>query len=158
MLKVFFKRSFFLFGLLLFFCSVKVSAQQYGVVEEHKSPLIERLQKERSLIARGGMLGNTASASEKKEGVPLKTGRKVTARGYRVQIYSGSDRSGAYAAQAKFKEIYKDLNTYLSYEQPNYRVKVGDFTNRSQALSLMNQLKQQFNSVFIFTEMINLEI
>jgi len=157
MLKKFFIRSLGLLGLLLFLSIGRSAAQQYGVVEEHKSPLIERLQKERTLLAQSGALGS-GTTSEKKEGVPLKTGKKVTARGYRVQIYSGTDRSGAYAAQAKFKNMYKDLNTYLSYEQPNYRVKVGDFTNRNQALALMNQLKQQFTAVFIFTEMINLEI
>ena len=124
-----------------------------GMVEEYKSPLIERLQKERMLF--GSTLSDAKDAN--KPGVPLKTGRKVAGRGYRVQIYSGTERSAAYEAQARFKRIYKDLNTYVSYEQPNYRVKVCDFTNRSQAQALMNQLKKDFGAVFIFTETIQIE-
>lgn len=146
------------FLLACFFClSVPgVHAQdKKGLLEEHKSTMIERLQQERMLF------GNVETAREEgeeiKPGVPLKTGQKVTASGYRVQIYSGANRTDAYAAQAKFKQIYKDLNTYVGYEQPNYRVKVGDFTNRNHAQALMNQLKKSFNSVFIFTETVNLE-
>lgn len=125
-----------------------------GLIEEYKSPLIERLQKERMLLTTNP---NYAGEASNKPGVPLKTGRKVTGRGYRVQIFSGSNRNDAYSAQAKFKQIYKDINTYLSYEQPNYRVKVGDFTSQSQAQALMNQLKRDFNTVFIFTETIQIE-
>jgi len=144
---------YFLLTVFFGLTSTVVCAQkQKGVVEEYKSPLIERLQQERML------LGSTLGTKEaNKPGVPLKTGRKVTGRGYRVQIYSGTERSNAYAAQAKFKQIYKDLSTYISYEQPNYRVKVGDFTNRTHAQALMNQLKKDFNAVFIFTETINIE-
>lgn len=145
---------YFLLTCFFILCGLVASAQdEKGVVEEYKSPLIERLQKERALL--GSNLN--AKGETTKPGVPLNTGREVTGRGYRVQIYSGSDRKDAYGAQARFKQIYKDLNTYISYEQPNYRVKVGDFTSRSQAQALMNQLKRDFNTVFIFTETINIE-
>ncbi|GAA4805373.1 hypothetical protein GCM10023231_38210 [Olivibacter ginsenosidimutans] len=153
MVNKFFGRFLLLNGLIFVSFIGRVAAQQYGVVEEHKSPLIERLQKERMLL--GNNLSNTGEVT--KPGVPLKTGKKVTARGYRVQIYSGSNRTDAYSAQARFKQIYKDLNTYVGYEQPNYRVKVGDFTSRSEAQALANQLKRDFNAVFIFTETITIE-
>ncbi len=146
-----------LFSLVSFAQEVKK-----GVVEVNKDSLIDRLQQQRvQLIASGDEPSMNSSgsmvASNAKPGVPLKTGKKLTARGYRVQIYSGSSRSEAYSAQARFKQIYSDLNTYLSYEQPNYRVKVGDFTSRAQAQGLMNQLKRDFSAVFIFTETINIE-
>lgn len=153
MVNKFFVRFLLLIGLISVSFVSRVSAQQYGVVEEHKSALIERLQKERVLL--GNNVGSSGEAN--KPGVPLKTGRKVTARGYRVQIYSGSSRTDAYSAQAKFKQTYKDLNTYVSYEQPNYRVKVGDFTSRNEAQALMNQLKRDYGAVFIFTETITIE-
>jgi len=145
---------YFLLTCFFILCGLVANAQEEnGVVEEHKSALIERLQKERALL--GSNLNTKGETT--RPGMPLNTGRKVTGRGYRVQIYSGSNRTDAYGAQARFKQIYKDLNTYVSYEQPNYRVKVGDFTSRSQAQALMNQLKRDFNTVFIFTETINIE-
>lgn len=150
------KQIFIALSLLLFCFTGKAIAQDgKGTVEEHKSALIERLQKERMLL--GSNTVSSPANESGKPGVPMKTGRKITARGYRVQIYSGNNRNEAYSAQARFKQIYKDLNTYIGYQQPNYRVKVGDFTSRSQAQALMNQLKRDFNSVFIFTETINVE-
>lgn len=152
------KKYFLLIVILSLASFVSANAQEEGkgLIEEYKSPLIERLQKERMLLATNPNLSG-AGEGVNKPGVPLKTGRKVTGRGYRVQIFSGSNRNDAYSAQARFKQIYKDINTYLSYEQPNYRVKVGDFTSRSHAQALMNQLKRDFNTVFIFTETINIE-
>ncbi len=150
------KRIFIFKSFLFFFYTGTVAAQDSkGVVEEHKSALIERLQKERMSLGTSATMAPNDEAS--KPGVPLKTGKKVTARGYRVQIYSGSNRNDAYDAQARFKQVYKDLNTYVGYEQPNYRVKVGDFRSRSQAQALANQLKRDFNAVFIFNETINVE-
>ena len=151
------KRYFLLTCFFSLFYIASYAQDSKGIVEEHKSELISRLQKQRMLMGSNMPSGGSFENSGNKPGVPLKTGRKVTARGYRVQIYSGSSRSEAYGAQARFKKVYQDLNTYLSYEQPNYRVKVGDFTSRSQAQALMNQLRKNFSAVFIFTETVNIE-
>src|SRR5690606_41446012 len=80
------------------------------------------------------------------------TASRTPTMGFRVKIYSGSDRSEAYAEQARFKQLYKGIDTYLSYEEPNYRVKVGDFRSRNEAQALMQGLRKQFNNVFVFTE------
>ena len=134
---------------ILFLSSILASsglAQQPGRVEEQKDPLIESLQRLRAAYQGSG----TAPAGEKK-------GIKTTAPGFRVQVYSGADRSKAYAEQARFKRIFPDVETYISYEEPNYRVKVGDFTSRSEAQELMSALRKNFTSVFLFSETINVE-
>lgn len=152
------KRYFLLTCFFSLFYIASFAQDGKGIVEEHKSELIGRLQKQRASLGSTLPSGEfSGEANANKPGTPMKTGRKVTARGYRVQVYSGSNRNEAYGAQARFKKIYQDLNTYLSYEQPNYRVKVGDFTSRSQAQALANQLKKNFNAVFIFTETVNVE-
>lgn len=144
MLKVFL--SFvFLFGAL-------VHAQDKLEVLETKDPMIEALQRLRSAssgIDRGHSQGEAGDRS-----MP---GTKVKVSGYRVQIYSGNNRTDAYAAQSRFKQIYPNLNSYVSYSQPNYRVKVGDFASKGQAQSLMQELKKNFNSVFIFNEEVTIE-
>src|SRR5690606_5788178 len=93
----------------------------------------------------------TATSAVRPE-VDKETGTRTTAMGFRVQIYSGSDRTEAYGEQARFKRLYKGIDTYLSYEEPNYRVKVGDFRSKSEAQALMQGLRKQFNNVFVFTE------
>lgn len=145
MLKVF-------LGFVLLF-GAAVHAQDKLEVLETKDPMIEALQRLRSAsssgIDRSNLYGGGGDRS-----VP---GTKMKVSGYRVQIYSGNNRNDAYSAQSKFKRIYPNINTYVSYSQPNYRVKAGDFTSKAQAQGLMEELKKNFNSVFIFNEEVTIE-
>lgn len=74
--------------------------------------------------------------------------------GFRVQIYMGTDRKRAYDEQARFQKIYPEVATYISYKQPNYRVKVGDYITREAAQKLSDELKPNFSTLFIFREQI----
>lgn len=134
-----------LIGLLICFSGSAGYAQQRGAVEVVADPLI-------SLMQRNRMGTNILAGSASKPPVDKKNATRSTAMGFRVQIYSGANRSEAYAEQARFKALYKDIDTYITYEEPNYRVKVGDFRSRSEAQDLMQGLRKQFNNVFIFTE------
>lgn len=80
---------------------------------------------------------------------------RVTAEGYRVQIFSGADREKTYQEQARFKAQYPSLNTYISYTQPNYKIRVGDFRTRLEAEKFMNQIRKSYPTLFIFQERIN---
>ena len=133
-------------GLCFMICvSLSGYAQQRGKVELVADPLI-------SLMQRNRMGTNISATSTSKPPVDKHHATRTTAIGFRVQIYSGANRSEAYAEQARFKSLYKGIDTYISYEEPNYRVKVGDFRSRSEAQDLMQGLRREFNNVFIFTE------
>lgn len=134
-----------LIGLFVCFSGRMGYAQQKGEVEVVADPLI-------SLMQRNRMGTGISAAPTGKPPVDKKNATRTTAMGFRVQIYSGANRSDAYAEQARFKTLYKDIDTYVSYEEPNYRVKVGDFRSRGEAQDLMQGLRKQFNNVFIFTE------
>jgi hypothetical protein len=77
--------------------------------------------------------------------------------GYRVQIYFGSDRSEALDLRSKFLQQYSSHGAYLSYDQPYFRIRVGDFRSRMEAQKLMQELKGKFESLIIITEQINPE-
>lgn len=140
------KKGFVLFiTLFLGFCCMDGFSQQRGKVEVVADPLISVMQRSRKGT-------NITATSPTRPPIDKETATRTTAMGFRVQIYSGSDRSEAYAEQARFKGLYKGIDTYLSYEEPNYRVKVGDFRSRSEAQDLMQGLRKQFNNVFVFTE------
>ncbi|HCN82724.1 MAG TPA: SPOR domain-containing protein, partial [Sphingobacteriaceae bacterium] len=96
-----------------------------------------------SLIARRIALSKTGSRS----------GR--TSAGFQVQIYLGSDRQSAYDAQNRFKSLYPEINTYISYTEPNYKVQVGDFRNRMDAQRLMSGLKENFSTLLIIPATVN---
>ena len=81
----------------------------------------------------------------------------ATVLGFRIQVYTGSSRETAYDVQADFKNMYPDIPTYISYTQPNYRVKVGDFRSRNEANALMEELRKHFTPVFLFTEEVNVQ-
>lgn len=80
---------------------------------------------------------------------------RITAEGYRVQIFSGANREETYKVQAGFKTQYPRLNTYISYDQPNYKIRVGDFRTRLEAERFMNQIRKNYPTLFIFKERIN---
>lgn len=119
--------------------------QSRGHVEIVADPLIGIMQRNRKGT-------NITATSERNKPVDKATATRTTTMGFRVQIYSGADRSEAYAEQARFKTLYKGIDTYITYEEPNYRVKVGDFRSRSEAQALMQGLRRQFSNVFVFTE------
>nr|WP_276899004.1 SPOR domain-containing protein [Pedobacter kyonggii] len=115
---------------------------QKGEVTVIKDPLID------SLIAK--RLEVYKTSGDIKPGKPI-----VSAYGYRVQIFYGSDRREVFSEQARFKGLYPKYNTYLVYKEPNYYVRVGDFRTRLEAQRLINELRPNFPTLFIFREKIN---
>jgi|SRR5690606_3437512 len=135
---------FLLIGLAQF------SKAQSGIVEVEKDSLISMLQAFRAENEINPTTGRMVSLGNK---TPNKTsGKRVKVRGFRVQIFSGSNRNDAYAVQSKFQSSYKDIGSYVTYDEPNYRVKVGDFRSRAEATNFMRELRSQYSNVFVFTE------
>ena len=121
----------------LIICIHSASAQEKGKVQVTKDPRID------SLIAKRLELSKIS-----------KSGSNISVSGFRVQIFSGLERQQAYAEQAKFKVRFPAYGSYISYIQPNYRVRVGDFRTRLEAEKFMNELKRYYSSMFIFSEII----
>lgn len=125
-------------------------AQEAGVVEISRDTLISLLQSFRADNEINPRVSRTISLGTKV--VDKSKATRVRKRGFRVQIYSGSNRNDAYAVQSRFKSQYSDMESYINYDEPNYRVKVGDFRSRSEANSFMRILRSQYNNVFVFQE------
>jgi hypothetical protein len=66
--------------------------------------------------------------------------------GYRLQIYSGNDRSGFESAKSYILQHFPYLEIYESYSQPTYRVKVGDFLKKMDAERYYSLLMNRFSS------------
>lgn len=77
-----------------------------------------------------------------------KTGRVKKMGGYRVQIYSDNNaRTAKNEARAKERAIagsYPDLATYVIYDSPYWRLRVGDCRTRTEAEELASELKKAF--------------
>lgn len=77
--------------------------------------------------------------------------RKVSSvtKGYRIQIYSGPDREVAKATKISFMKRFPSIRSYISYEVPYYKVKVGDFKSRQEALELYRYLGKTYTSMVV---------
>ena len=124
-------------------------AQTKGTVTVIKDPLID------SLIAKRIALNSAGPVKPVVSNGTVKLGPIVSQMGYRVQVFYGSDRRQVFNQQTKFNSLYPELNTYITYKQPNYYLRVGDFRTRLEAQHLMNELRSSFPTLFIFREKIN---
>ncbi|WP_234736078.1 SPOR domain-containing protein [Tellurirhabdus bombi] len=78
------------------------------------------------------------------------------APGYRIQVYVGDARQKADQAKVYTYQNHPELNPYLSYRQPTYRLKVGDFMRRMDAERYLEILKQQFSSAILLPDRVDI--
>lgn len=76
--------------------------------------------------------------------------------GFRIQIHFGGEREKAKAVKTKFLQQFPDVPAYEVYQQPNFKVRVGDFRTRLEAQKFMNELTSTFPSSFIVSDDIHL--
>lgn len=79
-----------------------------------------------------------------------------TITGYRIQIFSGNDRNNANAIKTKFLKIYPDQTAYLAYQQPYFKIRIGDFRTRLEAKLFYDKMKEEFGDCIIVPDKINL--
>lgn len=78
--------------------------------------------------------------------------------GYRIQLFMESGNDAVQRAETfiqEFEEEYPEWPAYLSFGQPYYRVRIGNFRSRLEAEGALKSLKRQFQQAFITSDMIN---
>jgi hypothetical protein len=86
----------------------------------------------------------------------IKAESDPTLQGYRIQLFADSDRKGAQDMRTKFLQLFPDIDAYLTYQQPYFKVRVGDFRTRIEAYALYKEMLQHFEQVLIVPDKINL--
>ncbi|MFI5222419.1 MAG: SPOR domain-containing protein [Bacteroidia bacterium] len=76
--------------------------------------------------------------------------------GFRIQIFFGSERKAAHDAKEKFQQKHPGFDAYLIYQQPYFKVRVGDFRTKLEAQPLLKKVLPEFDRVFIVPDKINL--
>ncbi|MFD0939917.1 SPOR domain-containing protein [Pedobacter boryungensis] len=131
-------------SIIFLLCIQSSFAQTKGEVTVVKDPLID------SLIAKRIELNRAKPTTTNPTSKAI-----VSDMGYRVQVFYGSDRREAFNEQSKFKALFPQHRTYITYKEPNYYLRVGDFRTRMDAQRLLNELRPNFPTLFIFREKIN---
>ena len=79
-------------------------------------------------------------------------------KGYRVQIYSSAgngSRENATHDQIRFLSTYSNINAYSVWEQPNWKVRVGDCRTRFEAEKLKKEIQASFPNCFVVVDYID---
>lgn len=85
------------------------------------------------------------------------TGSIYTAKGFRIIIYNGPDRSAALTAKNNFARAFPSTPSILSYNVPSYKIKVGNFENRKDASSFLRKVNKAFPTAFIVPDIITIK-
>ena len=76
--------------------------------------------------------------------------------GYRVQVYFGSDRNHATELKTEFQHLYPKANAYILYQQPNFKLRVGDFKSRLEALKFLKEIQDNYTTAFVVQDDVKL--
>ena len=68
--------------------------------------------------------------------------------GYRLQIMYSNNREETNAAKAKFYQSFPNIRAYVNYEQPYYKLRVGDFKNKLQLTRAMALVAPIYSGCF----------
>jgi len=80
--------------------------------------------------------------------------------GYRIRIYSESGIGAKKEQQqirARFLSLYPGLDAYNRYDEPFFKVYVGDCRTKSDALKLNDRIKREFPNPIVVPDFINLK-
>ena len=69
--------------------------------------------------------------------------------GYRVQIGSETNSHPAKRIRAAFIQKYNDVSAYEDYHQPYFKVRVGDFKTKLEAIKFQKEILSDFPNSFI---------
>jgi len=142
-----------------------------GDYEEDLSAVRLTYDKKPDIDSREGKVIRDNTYNVVKDEIPLNDNKKVDkaldsmsvhnkniryAAGYRIQVYVGNERKEVDDAKSYIYQNFPDLNTYLSFSQPTYRLKAGDFTSRMDAERFYSAIRQRYSMAMIVPERIDI--
>ena len=83
--------------------------------------------------------------------------KERTLTGYRVRIFFDNrqtSRTESEETLKHFQDLHKDIPAYRTYTNPYFKVTVGDFRTKSEAMELLSRIRTEFPSAFVVKESI----
>lgn len=80
---------------------------------------------------------------------------EIPLEGYRIQLSFGR-KEEVNTIRTAFLQQYPDYGAYISWLQPNFRLRVGDFRTRLQAERFLWELREDFQGSYIVRDEIEL--
>ena len=80
-------------------------------------------------------------------------------KGYRLLVINTNNRDEAAAAKTKVYTFFPELKSYLLYQAPYFKLKVGNFKDRKEAEDYQERLQKYFpKGVFIMNDTIEIKL
>jgi len=79
--------------------------------------------------------------------------------GYRIRVYYDNGQNARNRSEAIARSIsnaYPGMGVYRTFESPNFKVSVGDFRTKDDALKVYHALKATYPTALLLRETINL--
>ena len=77
--------------------------------------------------------------------------------GYRIHIFMEIGNEAldhAKAVKSQFEKAFPDIPIYLTYVEPYFRLRAGNFRNRVEAEKCLRRVKPKFKEAFVTADMI----
>ncbi len=77
--------------------------------------------------------------------------------GYRLEIFFSSEtkaREQAVKTKNEFNIVFPTITSYLLFQTPNFKVRIGDFRNKSEALKAKAYIESKYPNAFIVKDVI----
>jgi hypothetical protein len=130
-----------IFSLSMIFCQHTLFAQKYVTQSNADSTIV---------ITRDARVDDLI---KKQKEINL---QKQSIPGYRIQIYFGVNRTKATEVKTDFNAKHPEQASYLTYQQPNFKIRVGDFRTRLEAQKFLKDIEGQYTTSFIVADEIRL--
>jgi hypothetical protein len=81
-----------------------------------------------------------------------------SAQGYRIQVISTNNRTKAMEAKTRIYQHFPELKAYLMYQSPYFKLKVGNFTEREEAESYLQDILTLFpTGVYVVRDIVEVK-
>lgn len=85
------------------------------------------------------------------------SGSIYTQKGFRIVIFNGADRTKAMEVKNNFSKAFPGVPSYVSYNVPSYKIKVGNFAEKDDANKFMRKISSAFPSCFIVPDIVTIK-
>lgn len=142
------------------------TVKQLSNVNVFRDPRLEVLDERPALMAKADLLekrkeelgvNNIKNYAPIVKGKKVVTGSIVTKDGYRIVIYSGTNRTEAMNIKNQFMRQFPSTRSYFSYISPSYKIRVGDFADKKEAYAFMKKISSSFPTSFIVPDIVTIK-
>ena len=82
----------------------------------------------------------------------IKLNKEKGVMGWRLQIYSDTEREKAQEVRIKFLQNFPEVKAYMSHKSPYFKVVIGNFYTKLQAKKVQNEIQNKYNCYIVPSE------